>query len=204
MAIGVGVVVLALLVGVVYAATRGGGDEAAPVEPFATTIQPTEQLDTDIGEPTVPASDVDAEDELYSHIPSDVQSYSCEQDSQTPATAGAGVICELGDQDLIAQYWLFDDAEAMYDSYDERLAGNEQVVDGDCPDESPSQTSWVDGDGVTQGRYACYVIFLTEGDDAHVIWTHDDLLILSLLSHISVNRDTSTLMDFWATSAGPE
>ena len=191
-AIAVGAVLLFVAIaGALFATTRDGGDHPT----VQRTETPVETADETLMERAR------AYVQLGTHIPADVRAYGCESDTNAPATAAASAVCVLRDQDVAVQYWLFADSETMYVEYIEQLSLGEQVVEGDCPDGSPRKSPW-ESDGITRGLFTC--LSSAPSDDAHVIWTHDDLLILSALSHVNVNADTASLMEFWSTSAGPE
>src|SRR5918996_4181186 len=194
----------AVLAAVVVVVRRGddGDDEPFVVDTF---LAPTEEAETQVDETetideSFPATDADFE--LYDHIPGDIDD-NCESDASMPENALAGAVCEVAEEDILVQYWLFDEGETMDQEYAALVAAGTHVTDGSCPDDPPDASTWVDEDDVTRGSLACYVSTLDEGDDAHVVWTHGDLLILGIVSHVGIDAEAEPLMDFWMTSAGP-
>lgn len=197
--------VVAVLAAVVVVVTRG---DDADDEPFVvdTFVAPTEEAETEVEETetvdeSFPATDADFE--LYEHIPVDIDD-NCDSDDSVTETALAGAVCEVAEEDILVQYWLFDDGETMDQEYAALVAAGRHVTEGSCPDGTPDEGTWVDADDVTRGSLACYVITLDGGDDAHVVWTHDDRLILGIVSHVGIDAEAESLMDFWMNSAVPE
>jgi hypothetical protein len=200
-AIGAAVVLLLLGLGVVLAVTGGGDGETPEVFETAEVGAFTEEATTAFTDTSdafgSPTTD---EEELYSHIPAAVGTENCEV-AERPEEALAGTICELVDKDLVLEYYLLPDHDSMYAVYDRYLDGNERVTEGGCPEDTED---WDFGDGIARGKWSCHVTSLAAGDDAHLMWTHDDLLILSIVSHIAVDATTASLVEFWKQSAGPE
>jgi hypothetical protein len=210
-AIGAAAVLLLVGLGVVLAVTRGGDGGATEV--FETTEVGADVFETtDVGAFTevatteltdtsdAPGSLTADEEELYSHIPAAVGTENCEV-ADGPEEALAGAVCELPAEDLVLEYYLLPDADSMYVVFDRYLDGHELVTEGGCPQDTED---WDFGDDIARGKWSCHLTSLAEGDDAHLMWTYDDLLILSIVSHIAVDATTASLVDFWTQSAGPE
>jgi hypothetical protein len=200
------ILLFAVGIGVVVAVTRHGKENGQAAATFAVTTGTTEDTLTNTsasgGDSTGFFPSTDSDTELDAHIPTALSDAGCETDSNTPADALAGAVCPLTDRDLVVQYWLFADSASMYTAYDKVLSKTTQVTDGGCPDQRPTATEWT-SDNVVRGRWACYLTVTDQGDDAHIVWTHEGYLILGILSHISTDSTTDSLLQFWGRSAGP-
>jgi serine/threonine protein kinase len=180
-------VAAAIIVGVVLVA--GGEDPPPPPPSPSPAPSPTVTFDTGGPFPN------QAEAELLTHIPTDLQSPPCTRGTAPPAGAVAYVDC-FTDTPQLLDYWLFADAASMQAAYDARVAeAGISPETGDCASGQPAEDSWLDPEGTESGRLLCF-------DDAGtgtVLWTHDELLIMA-----EARRPGGTIRDvyrFWRNIA---
>jgi hypothetical protein len=178
----------------VVLATSGGDHKSSGGTDVTIPSVPPPPPPPEAPPPAPPPSDfpsTPAEEQLYNTVPQTDCSH-----ADPASEADAAIVCEIsGGRNVL--YESFADNDSMYTVYDRLVsrADAQQAFDSDCPQDAPSNTEWADGAKVTRGRWVCY---LTEGEtDAHVLWTQDDVNILSALSYDGVGSDFGPLLAYW-------
>jgi hypothetical protein len=196
----VGAAVVALggtITGIALVSGGSSGGSSTGSSTDGTTPTPTTTTTTEPSPTTFPST---AEEErLYQDIlPSEVTD--CGAHAFAPPEASASAECFVGDE-LIARYWLFPDPDSMYSSYGDlaEAADVALVTDGECPDEHPFETTWVNNDQVVRGRLFCYLS--DGGSDAHLVWTHEESQVLTILSHVGLDSSLLPLLEYWSANA---
>jgi hypothetical protein len=175
-----------------------GGDGETPPSPPPVT-EDTTGPPTDIVTETPPidgGGDLSTEEqELLTHVPTDIQA-SCEtSELDFPANASARLLCNDGD--VTVYYNQMGSRPEMNEVYAiSRRNEGVRTNSGSCADQETAEGTWNVG-GVFQGRLLCYP---TE-DAAWIEWTHNDTSIYSFAFRL--DHRFEDLYDWW-TTAGPE
>ncbi|MEU2791219.1 hypothetical protein [Streptomyces sp. NPDC007100] len=164
---------------------------AAPTTPAPETTPPS----TDASTPT--RGSEAAANELLTHVPSAVRGGCLAIDaSDLPDTATAGLRCS-SDDGFNTDYWQFSDSGSMQSEYAKALKGYEFTSKSCASSSDLNGQSDFTYSGETAGSMSC---FLDSDGYANIMWTYDELAIVSLT--YSPEANYGALRQWWA-QAGP-
>jgi serine/threonine-protein kinase len=135
---------------------------------------------------------------LLTHVPESTrQTCAREERGDIAGRAIAGVVCTRGQVTVF--YDLFRTRQAMQGYYNRALSGSGATRGvGSCRTDATAEGTWTLGDQVA-GRLLCYT---TSSGNRVVIWSYDDLRIVSWAQRTDDNR--AALYRFWlGPNSGP-